>query len=140
MGQIKPGNVEELIDQVLQPLCLFKSNAQIFLLKCRGNFPFIMKKRQISDHGGERRLQVMSQIDDQVVFSLFSLVGGLPAFDDIKPYLIHMKGGFPQVIGHNDRFLLIFPEAVGGCQKLIQIGTGFREITVSENKSADEQI
>ena len=59
---------KKFVDQLLQPLGLVEGNAGVFGPKLRRDLGFILQEGEISDDAGERRLQVMGQIDNQVIF------------------------------------------------------------------------
>ena len=80
MGQAEAGDVKELIDEVLQPLRLLQGDAGIPAPQLRGELRLVPQQRKVADDAGERRLQIMGQIDHQIVFPLLCLPGspGVP--------------------------------------------------------------
>ena len=63
MGQAEAGDVKELIDEVLQPLRLLQGDAGIPAPQLRGELRLVPQQRKVADDAGERRLQIMGQID-----------------------------------------------------------------------------
>ena len=74
------GDLEELIDEPFQPVGLFQRNVgEPGALRFRQSLSLV-QQAEIADHAGQRRFDVVSQIDDQIVLALFcglSLLGAL---------------------------------------------------------------
>ena len=88
MRQLETGDLEKFIDEFFQPLRLFQSDAGIFCTQFRRDIRLILHEGKVADHAGQRRFQVVCQIDDQIIFALFRLFCG-------KCILI---GRFPQPV------------------------------------------
>lgn len=74
MGQVKAGDLKKFVDQPLQPLRFAQGDAGIFGPHGRAEVRLVPQQGQIADDTGQRRFQVVGQVDDQVIFPLLSLL------------------------------------------------------------------
>ena len=80
---IESGDFEKFVDKLFKPVRLFKRNSRILCPLCKRNFRAFVKQRQIADNACQRRLQIVRQIHDKVVFSRFRLSGKLLGTKDV---------------------------------------------------------
>jgi hypothetical protein len=76
MGEAEAGYLEEFVDELLQPLRFAERDVGIPLAQRRRDIFLVLQEREIPDDGGQRRFQVMRQVDDQVVLPLLRLLRG----------------------------------------------------------------
>ena len=69
MGEVEAGDVEKVVDEILQPLGLFQGNAGVARSKFRREIRLVGKERQIAQDAGEGRFEIVRQIDHKIVFS-----------------------------------------------------------------------
>ena len=62
--EVEAGDVEELVDEVLQPLRLLQGDAGVPGPDLRGDLRLIPQEGQVADDAGQGRFQVVGQIDD----------------------------------------------------------------------------
>ena len=104
VGKIEPRDVEKFVDEILQPFGFVQRDAGVPRPHLWRDLRLIPQKRQIADHTGQRRFQVVRQVDDQVVFALLGLTGD-------GGVALHLLAGQPQF-------------GLGGGQHVGQVGRG----------------
>lgn len=76
VGQAEPGDVKKFIDQVLQTLSLVQGDAGVFGPQLLGDLGLVPEEGEVANDTGERGLEVVGQVDNQVVFPLLCLLSG----------------------------------------------------------------
>ncbi len=69
--QVKARNVKKFVDKLLQTLRFPERDVRVAAAKLLRDLRLIAEQREIPDHAGQRRLQVVCQIHDQVILALF---------------------------------------------------------------------
>ena len=127
MAQAEPGDLEELVHQLLQPQGLFQGDAGVAGPGGRADVRFVHQQVQIADHAGERGFQIVGQIDDQIVFSLLLLAQSRSGPQPLLPGLVQLiLHGF-QLGPQSDEVLPRAGQTAGGLGHLVQIAQRLAE-------------
>ena len=101
-GERKARDVEEFVDEVLQPLGLVQGDGEVMLPQLGGYVPLVAQEREVADDGGEGRFQVVREIDDKVVLALVRLLGRQAAGEHVGLDAVHLHFDLVQVVGEGD--------------------------------------
>ena len=90
--QIKAGDFKKFVNQLFETLGFVEGDSRVPGAQLRRNLRFIAQKRQVADHACQRRLKVMREIYDEVVFSLLGFPHGGLAAKSVLPHRVEPVG------------------------------------------------
>ena len=79
------------------------SAARVFRALGLGEVPLVLQKAEVADDGGQRRLEVVREVDDEVILALFRVLGGAAGGEHVALYLVHLVLNVVQRGGEDHR-------------------------------------
>ena len=139
VGQAEPGDVKKFIDQVLQTLSLVQGDAGVFGPQLLGDLGLVPEEGEVANDTGERGLEVVGQVDNQVVFPLLCLLSGPGVPEGAQAHLVQLILRLCQVLWQQNGLLTGVSQLPGGCSHLIQIPKGPGNEAVGDPGPAQEK-
>ena len=138
MGEVEAGDVEKVVDEILQPLGFFQGNAGVARPKFRREIRLVGKERQIAQDAGEGRFEVVCQIDYQIVFSLLCLLGMLGVPQRLGADQVELGFRLAHGRGQGNGLLRGMRQLFGCAQHGLQLPVGTRQIEVADDHPAHQ--
>ena len=118
-------DIEEFSDQFFQPLRLCSGDSDIARPLLRRQVRILFQKHQISHYTCQRRLEIVGQIHDQVVFLLLVFQDPPLIQNRLKSHFVELILRFLHHCREHDRLLFIRGQLRRRVQKIIKVAKRF---------------
>ena len=137
VGEIEPGDLKEVIDQIFQSLRLAEGDGKILRPELLWKLSCIPQQIQIADDRSQRRLQIMGKIHDEIVFPLLRLLQQADIIQRLFPRQIDLIFHIKHLFRESDGILPGMGEALRRIDDIIQIPQRFSYGNSSNNKKTN---